>query len=289
MDGRPEGREYLGTGHLVGWLVRERNYLAGDEALHFEIGSDCLKARADLDVALPIIEAADGERFLPEYPQCPDCGGRIEWAEAGCETGSRRCAGTTELGMPAAACGSTFVDTRYGYTASVPGTRTVALWVFRKGQLSLAHLTDRAGMVGAGMRIVHVVDVPTDVLPMQVLIESGNSLAVVRACRVDAPRGDPGYSVRWPEVTDSVDARLSSAFTEARSARDSVRWPEVEESADIRNLDRFARYRYFRAVLAADDLDRAEALACAPSPETLSEEDRKAWRARLDMVRCLRP
>ena len=120
------GEHLHGFGRLVGWLHRERTYLA--DTPHFEVGADYRAAvRAD-DVALPVVAGPDG-RFLPEYPRCPDCGGRIEWAEAGRVAGSRRCAGDTEPDLPAAGmaadppgvsstpagCGSTFVDTRFGW------------------------------------------------------------------------------------------------------------------------------------------------------------------------------
>ena len=81
------------------------------------------------DVALPVVEALAGPVYLPDYPRCPDCGGRIEWAEAGGVPGSRRCAGVTLPDLPAAGmaadppgvtsdreagCGSRFVDARFG-------------------------------------------------------------------------------------------------------------------------------------------------------------------------------
>ena len=89
-------------------------------------------AEASLDVALPIVED-DGGCYLPEYPRCPDCGGRIAWTEAGRVPGSRRCEGATEPNMHAAGtaasppgvssepdgCGSTYIDTRFGYAGPV--------------------------------------------------------------------------------------------------------------------------------------------------------------------------
>ena len=137
-------REYLGVGYLVGTIQRERNYGSGGDVF-FEIGDEYRDAVASDDIKLPIVEvraqtvweyAAQGpDIFLPEYPRCPDCGGRIEWAEAGRVPGSRRCAGGTEPDMRAAGsaasppgvtsdrtagCGSTFVDTRYGVASPVP-------------------------------------------------------------------------------------------------------------------------------------------------------------------------
>ena len=70
---------------------------AGTWSLYFEIGDQSLEACAELDVALPIVPIreriiyANGQRFiqtarnefLPEYPRCPDYGGRLPWAEAG--------------------------------------------------------------------------------------------------------------------------------------------------------------------------------------------------------------
>ena len=134
-------REYLGIGRLLGTIQRER-YYSGDIA-YFEIGCESREAIASDDVVLPIVERADlswdapvRNAFLPEYPRCPDCGGRIEWAEAGGVPGSRRCAGATEPDMPAAGmaaspggitsdreagCGSRYVDTRFGVAMPVPG------------------------------------------------------------------------------------------------------------------------------------------------------------------------
>ena len=133
-------REYLGRGRLIGWLHRERAYLDHGAGMkpHFEVRGELVEATAGMDVALPIVEAEDGNRYLPEYPRCPDCGGRIAWAEGGRVSGSRRCEGATAPDLPAAGmaadppgvasepdgCGSTFVDSRYGYAAPVPGSET---------------------------------------------------------------------------------------------------------------------------------------------------------------------
>ena len=88
----PDGlsREYLGRGHLLGYLHRERTYLPGSDVPHFTIGPEYVAATARLDVSLPIVADADPDRdgYLPEYPRFPDCGGRIVWAEAG-RAGSR--------------------------------------------------------------------------------------------------------------------------------------------------------------------------------------------------------
>lgn len=133
-------REYLGIGRLLGYVQRER-YYSGDIA-YFEIGCESREAVQSDDAVLPIVERADlswdapvRNAFMPEYPRCPDCGGRIEWAEAGGVPGSRRCAGATEPDMPAAGtaaspggvtsdreawCGSRFVDTRFGVAGPVP-------------------------------------------------------------------------------------------------------------------------------------------------------------------------
>ena len=131
-------RRFLDRGELVGWLHRERTYSdAGDGrgmVPWFEIGADCREAVARDDVALPIVATPDGLRFLPEYPRCPDCGGRIAWAEGGRVPGSRRCEGMPDPTMPAAGgaaspglvasepdgCGSTFIDTRFGLAHAVP-------------------------------------------------------------------------------------------------------------------------------------------------------------------------
>ena len=127
-------REYLGIGRLLGHVQRERYY--SDDVAYFEIGCESREAIASDDVVLPIVESLAGPVFLPDYPRCPDCGGRIEWAEAGGVHGSRRCAGATEPDMPAAGtaaspggvtsdreawCGSRYVDTRFGVASPVPG------------------------------------------------------------------------------------------------------------------------------------------------------------------------
>ena len=105
-------REYLGIGRLFGHVRRERHSIA---------------------------EALTEPVSLPEYPRCPDCGGRIEWAEAGGVPGSRRCAGMTLPDLPAAGmaadppgvtsdreagCGSRYVDTRFGLASPVPEGET---------------------------------------------------------------------------------------------------------------------------------------------------------------------
>lgn len=134
-------REYLGTGRLLGHLRRERTddtYQSSmyEVAPHFTIGDDYRKARAEDDVELPLVEAVpsvptgywNAGELLPCYPRCPDCGGRIAWAEAGGVPGSRKCEGFTEPDLYAAGsaasppgvsskpegCGSRFTDTRYG-------------------------------------------------------------------------------------------------------------------------------------------------------------------------------
>ena len=134
-------REYLGVGRLLGYVQRER-YYSGDVA-YFEVAGEGREAVQSDDVVLPIVERADlswdapvRNAFMPEYPRCPDCGGRIEWAEAGGVPSSRRCAGATEPDMPAAGtaaspggvtsdreagCGSRYVDTRFGVAGPVPG------------------------------------------------------------------------------------------------------------------------------------------------------------------------
>ena len=143
-------RAYLGRGRLLGTICRERSYDTsgpGEATAYFTIGDDGREARAEDDVHLPIVgcmhvQTGPGSweetgEFLPAYPRCPDCGGRIEWAEYGGVPGSRRCAGETEPDMhaagsaaspagvtsdPSAGCGSRFVDTRYGYASEVPAT-----------------------------------------------------------------------------------------------------------------------------------------------------------------------
>ena len=141
-------REYLGVGWVVGHLYRERTYPPGaNDRAYFSIGEDYRVAVQEDDVALPIVESPGTEVvdehgyryrergcYLPGYPTCPDCGGRIAWAEAGGVPGSRRCEGHTEADQYAAGmaadppgvasepdgCGSTFTDTRYGVVGDVP-------------------------------------------------------------------------------------------------------------------------------------------------------------------------
>lgn len=143
-------REYLGRGKLLGYIQRERYYDTsgpGADVAMFEIRGELREARTADDVRLPIVGTLDVERttehgyvvyendgrFLPDYPRCPDCDGRIEWAEAGGVPGSRRCGGSSPVDMHAAGsaasppgvasdpdgCGSRFVDTRYGMAADV--------------------------------------------------------------------------------------------------------------------------------------------------------------------------
>ena len=127
-------REYLGVGRLVGHVQRERHY--SDDVAYFEVAGESREAVQSDDVVLPIVESLAGPVYLPDYPRCPDCGGRIEWAEAGGVPGSRRCAGMTLPDLPAAGmaadppgvtsdreagCGSRYVDTRFGLASPVPG------------------------------------------------------------------------------------------------------------------------------------------------------------------------
>ena len=151
VTGEP-GREYLGIGARIGTLRRERYYSqeGREDVAYFEIRGESRRAVAADDVDIPIVEDVPAEitdehgyryrpsgRFLPSYPACPDCGGRVEWAEAGGVPGSRRCAGTPEpdgyaagsaasppevTWDPEAGCGSRFVDTRYGLAKPVPAT-----------------------------------------------------------------------------------------------------------------------------------------------------------------------
>ena len=157
-------RGYLGVGRLLGYIQRERYYDRDTDTAYFEVGGESREAVQSDDVVLPIVERADlswtesgavrdvrdsarglldylrdapvRDAFFPAYPSCPDCGGRLEWAEAAGVPGSRRCAGATEPDMPAAGmsaspggvtsdreagCGSRYVDTRFGVAGPVPG------------------------------------------------------------------------------------------------------------------------------------------------------------------------
>ena len=90
-------REDLGTGRLLGWLRRDRTYLASGTAG---------EARAAHDVNIPIVEALDGNGYVPSYPRCPDCGGAvvIAWAQlpdhiaTARVPGLRRCVGGETVG-----------------------------------------------------------------------------------------------------------------------------------------------------------------------------------------------
>ena len=129
-------REYLGVGRLLGHVQRERFYDRDTDTAYFEVAGEWREAIQSDDVVLPIVESLAGPVYLPDYPRCPDCGGRIEWAEAGGVPGSRRCAGMTLPDLPAAGmaadppgvtsdreagCGSRYVDTRFGLASPVPG------------------------------------------------------------------------------------------------------------------------------------------------------------------------
>ena len=112
-------------GDIVGYIVRERFMVEGPRGSEFffsrgtgrsepiEPGDDPdrpgaggketegVEAIPENDVCIPI--RSDGEGMSPN-PPCPDCGGRIEYAEAGGVPGSRECAD----------CGSRFQDSRWG-------------------------------------------------------------------------------------------------------------------------------------------------------------------------------
>ena len=102
-------RAYLGCGELMGMLRRERTYVVDGYGgvAHYCVSGVDVPAADHADVALPIVADSD-RRYLPAYPNCPDCGGEVEWAEAGRVPGSRECA----------QCGSTFADTQYSMSFS---------------------------------------------------------------------------------------------------------------------------------------------------------------------------
>ena len=83
------------------YIVRERYYETDDE-IYFQISGNMVEASEENDVTLPYELSWELERFV--YPDCPDCGGRILWAEAGGVPGTRRCE----------KCDSVFSDSQYG-------------------------------------------------------------------------------------------------------------------------------------------------------------------------------
>ena len=101
---------------ILGWLNREFT-LVGDDEFVFTVRGRNIAATSENDVCLPIYEIST-EQF--EYPACPDCGGKIVWAEAGGVPGTRRCIGIEGQRNPAgrgtrdaAGCGSRYADSRY--------------------------------------------------------------------------------------------------------------------------------------------------------------------------------
>ena len=150
---RALGRVSLPRAHLFRHSGRERCIALRDRA------GVCRGPAPIGTFQLPIIENADSTRdeYLPEYPRCPECGGRIASGEAERVLGSRRCEGergliecpacdgqgggladdpagdgamvecevcdgTGNLGPDG--CGSTFLDTRFGEADPVPGGET---------------------------------------------------------------------------------------------------------------------------------------------------------------------
>ena len=60
----------------------------------FRVADATAPAAPENDVCLDVAVSEDGSRS--EYPRCPDCGGKIAWAEAGGVSGSRACIGWAE-------------------------------------------------------------------------------------------------------------------------------------------------------------------------------------------------
>ena len=121
---------------VIGFLTREPHHPADsyDETDDtFAVGDRTVPADAAHDVCRPIIDAGDNRMI---YPQCPDCGGAVAWAESGGVPGTRACIGEASStwesrlwrerikenatagepppklpGRPG--CGSMFADSRY--------------------------------------------------------------------------------------------------------------------------------------------------------------------------------
>ena len=99
-------------------IHRERFYIEGPDGMvaYFQIGAKGWFAKKSKDVDLTYhsrISWQDGSGEpldVLDFPKCPDCGGHIEWAEAGGVPGSRKCR----------KCGSRYVDTTYGIASEVP-------------------------------------------------------------------------------------------------------------------------------------------------------------------------
>ena len=129
---RPGRHKYLRRGYIVGYLRRERMYrnLGRTVVAHFETsGGESREALACDDVVIPIVERADSDhpdpydRYLPEYPRCPDCEGELAWADVlrlGEVADEMR--GPLARGVRRCACGSTFIDTRFRVALAVPET-----------------------------------------------------------------------------------------------------------------------------------------------------------------------
>jgi len=106
---------------VVAWLTREPWRDAGEwpeRGTTSSIGPAATPATPAADVCLPIWDLGDG---CERYPVCPDCGGRVVWAEAGGVAGSRACVGASADPWPESrggGCGSTFADSRYHAAAA---------------------------------------------------------------------------------------------------------------------------------------------------------------------------
>ena len=132
--------------------------------------------------------------------------------------------------------------------------RTVALKAGSGGRLSLAHPLARAGRVSPTVYTLHVLDVPADVQPRDVLMRARGSMTAARAART-------GYRVAWADVAGPRDVRDM---------------PHAQREAD------------FDAAMADGDFDAAEVLACAPVPATWTDAERALWGVRRKLVRTLR-
>jgi len=109
----PDAPETVDPGQVIAFLQRERLYNAGEDVPHFRTGAGEVPAMPENHVDLPIRAdypiAPDGNAIGELYPDCPDCGGLIEWAEARYVPGTRQCT----------ACKALYADSRYSASIDV--------------------------------------------------------------------------------------------------------------------------------------------------------------------------
>ena len=101
-------------------LRRERYYIEAADGMEaffymgYWVDDVPAKKSSDVDLVYHSRISWQGGAGTPletlDYPNCPDCGGLIQWAEAGAAPGSRQCV----------ECGAYYVDTTYGVASEVP-------------------------------------------------------------------------------------------------------------------------------------------------------------------------